>query len=454
MNNNNVDGNYSTTNTLKRKNENGVEEQKLEAAIKRVALEDDDRLNTNSDSLGSDVEVKADDSSIAEQKTLDDHVHLRMLCVVKDASLIVGPKGETISKIKRDCNCRVNVSENIRGVPERVVYIRGSCENVGKAFGMIARVLNSNSSKKGDHNDNTKETDNDNDNDSNKIESSPITLHILVTHHLMGYVIGKHGSRLKEIEELSGAKLSASPQQLLPSNDRILKVFGVADAVHIATFYIAQTILTYRDILKTRKAIFYQPGPVYSALGNTSSFMNGLPMQLQQRQSHYHTMDRYNNYRNRRSPRAPIVMMIHPPSVSPPQHNADAHIIYTPESAANATSFVPNFTIPNVRIVDGLIATQPMSMVRQEIFIDESFVGNVIGKEGKHINSIKETTGCSIYIEDPVKGAFERKLSIEGTSMGAQAAIMLISNKIEMDRANSLHNSNNNSQERLRLGEN
>lgn len=116
---------------------------------------------------------------------------------------------------------------------------------------------------------------------------------------------------------------------------------------------------------------------------------------------------------------------------------------YTTASVANATAFQPNFVIPNVTVLDGpVISPAPgnhllMNFVQQEIFIDEKFVGNVIGKDGKHINSVKESTGCSIIIQDPVEGSSERRLTIRGTFMASQAAIMLISNKIEIDRSNA-----------------
>lgn len=91
--------------------------------------------------------------------------------------------------------------------------------------------------------------------------------------------------------------------------------------------------------------------------------------------------------------------------------------VYTAETVANATSFTPNFVLPNVRIVNTIISqsgnnqdSQLMS-VQREIYINEEFVGNIIGREGRNINSIKETTGCSIFIDDPVEGSYERKLA-------------------------------------------
>ncbi|CCF55887.1 hypothetical protein KAFR_0A04520 [Kazachstania africana CBS 2517] len=458
------------SNALKRKNENGTEEEKhIAAAIKRVALDDDTNVQINSIEINrvhseenEDDENEDDENDGAyglntnnedelQMETENDQntnsIILRMLCLVKEASLIVGPKGETISKMKKDTNCRINVSKNIKGVPERVIYVKGSCDNVAKAFGLLVRILSQkktfyNGSSQNQERESQTDLDENNGINANEIKLTekkspilyyPATLHLLIPHHLMGYVIGKHGSRLKEIEELSSAKLIASPHQLLPSNDRILRITGVPDAIHIATFYIAQTFMGFKDVLRTNKAIFYQPGPVYTVLGtNNYSQVAVLPL----RQNNYHYMNRYNNnYRHRRSPKASLMAMVPSPTI--PQYTSnELQVTYTPESVANATSFVPKFTIPHVRIVENTMASQPMALVEQEIYINSNYVGNIIGKEGKHITSIKETTGCSIFIDSPVEGSKERKITIKGSAMGTQAAIMIISNKIEVDTTN------------------
>ncbi|SMN22884.1 similar to Saccharomyces cerevisiae YBR233W PBP2 RNA binding protein with similarity to mammalian heterogeneous nuclear RNP K protein [Maudiozyma saulgeensis] len=414
---------------LKRKSENVGEEPHLEAAIKRVALNEEDITKDNTSVKTEEDEVS--ESSRNSSNNNPDHVNLRMLCLVRDASLIVGPKGETISRIKNETSTRINVSENIRGVPERVVYFRGSCEDIAKAFGKVSRILSGATLREEQENNETQE-DSSEDQDKDIENTIPITVHLLIPHHLMGYVIGKHGSRLKEIEELSAARLSASPYQLLPSNDRILKVTGVADALHIATFYIAQTMTNFKDNLRNKKTIFYQPGPMYSVLGKNNHYHN----------NSNNSNSSNNSYRNRNgiSSRGPMYMMVPLPLNNGPNNQSGA--VYTPETAANATSFVPTLQIPNVRVVE-IPPQSQQPLVQQDVYIDENFVGNIIGKEGKHINSIKETTGCSIFIEGPIKGAKERKLTIKGTPMGSQAAIMLISNKIELDKNNSnRHNSN------------
>ncbi|CCD26717.1 KH domain-containing protein NDAI_0I01480 [Naumovozyma dairenensis CBS 421] len=435
-----------TSNLLKRKKDEVVEE-KLEAAIKRVALDDiaeiqkkelsvsHDEVSETTDQEEEEVTNYEDDSNKTDD---DDLVFLRLLCTVKQASLIVGHRGETISRIKNETSTRINVSENIRGVPERVIYIKGSCENAAKACGQIARVISTTNDKSTTTASNDG-TDNEPSSvvvDDDKPSKVLTTINLLLSHHLIGYIIGKHGLRLKEIEDLSAAKLSASRDQLVPSNDRILTVTGVPDAIHIATFYMGQTLLNCKEVSKKKRGIFYQPTPMYSALPNSSynSSFGGQPQRFYQ----YHSNNKYNGYRTKRSGRQPVMMM----SVESPipiQQPLMTPVMYTTANAANATSFTPSFSIPHVRTVDNSfpnmsVPSSHLPSVKREIYIDENYVGNIIGKEGKHINSIKETTGCSIIIDDSVEGATERKLTIRGTGMGSQAAIMLISNKIELDR--------------------
>ena len=531
---------------LKRKSENGVEEQNIEVGIKRVALNDDNSVsasvtlspNQQSEEIGkadstddnelnnttSATTTSINTSDTNNVSSNNDYVYLRMLCLVRDAAVIVGSKGETINNIKRESLAKISVSANLRDVPERVLFVRGSCENVSKAYYSICKYLIDHKTRK-NHSPESAPVNGDGDNIENVLEDqndkqeqttessdqlpsssaskqstqetfsataektenkiSTITINLLVPHYLMGYIIGKNGSVLKEIEEESSVKLQASPNRLLPSTDRILRITGSPNSIRIATLTVARIVNSHKDKLKNKKNIPYQPGPMDSVLGkvpfmshlrmsgtnsnntnnNTttissstfpSSSSSYLSYQIPQpvlgpiRYHNGKNMEPYYKYHNnKRVSNIPMVMLV--PSIDPQSTGAtvipsqgymelpntmESNVVYTVEAAANATTFVPNMTLPNVRIEDKTIPTQPMAIIKQSLYIDENFVGNVIGKEGKHINSIKDTTGCSVIINDPVEGSKERKLYIEGTYMGVQAAIMLISNKIEVDKFN------------------
>lgn len=74
-------------------------------------------------------------------------------------------------------------------------------------------------------------------------QSKTYPLRLLIPHVLIGSIIGKGGIRIREIQDASGARLNASDSCLPLSSERSLVVMGVADAVHIATYYVGSTLL-------------------------------------------------------------------------------------------------------------------------------------------------------------------------------------------------------------------
>ena len=73
-------------------------------------------------------------------------------------------------------------------------------------------------------------------------QSKTYPLRLLIPHILIGSIIGQKGVRIREIQEASGARLNVSESSLPLSTERSLVVLGVADAVHIATYYVGSTL--------------------------------------------------------------------------------------------------------------------------------------------------------------------------------------------------------------------
>lgn len=93
-------------------------------------------------------------------------------------------------------------------------------------------------------------------------QSKTYPLRLLIPHILIGAIIGKGGARIREIQEASGARLNASDACLPLSSERSLVVLGVADAIHIATYYVGSTLF---EQLKERFG-----GPAASAYASRS----------------------------------------------------------------------------------------------------------------------------------------------------------------------------------------
>jgi predicted RNA-binding protein YlqC (UPF0109 family) len=155
---------------------------------------------------------------------------MRCLIVTQDASVIIGKAGKHVNEIREKSGARVTVSESIPGNPERILNVSGALDAVSKAFGLIVRRIN------------------DEPFDVASVPGSrAVTIKFIIPNSRMGTIIGKGGSKIKEIQEASGARLNASEAMLPGSTERVLSVSGVADAIHIAVYYIGNILLEYQD---------------------------------------------------------------------------------------------------------------------------------------------------------------------------------------------------------------
>src|ERR1700722_15510237 len=98
----------------------------------------------------------------------------------------------------------------------------------------------------------------------------------MIPNSRMGSVIGKQGSKIKEIQDASGARLNASEGMLPGSTEvrgtrwpygsmltfslqRVLSVAGVADAIHIATYYIGNILIEAQERMPSSSNSTYRP---------------------------------------------------------------------------------------------------------------------------------------------------------------------------------------------------
>lgn len=169
-------------------------------------------------------------------------VHMRMLVLHTEARQIIGAKGSTIHRLKDISGCQIHVSGNDARVLERTVSVRGPAEQAAKAMGLIVRVmLGEELHKPLDE------------------ELGRYTLRCLIPHPVVGYIIGKLGLMFRDIEEKLALRLSADEHALPFLNDRVLHIVGVADAIHIAGYYVCKLMVDHRDLLTKELCQHYDP---------------------------------------------------------------------------------------------------------------------------------------------------------------------------------------------------
>jgi len=64
-----------------------------------------------------------------------------------------------------------------------------------------------------------------------------------VPNSQVGSIIGKAGAKIKEMQELTGARVSVSESVLPASTERALSLSGTAEAVHKAVFDVCQKMM-------------------------------------------------------------------------------------------------------------------------------------------------------------------------------------------------------------------
>lgn len=182
------------------------------------------------------------------------HIHMRCLIVTQDASIIIGKGGAHVNEIREKSGARVMVSESIPGNPERILNVSGPLDAVSKAFGLIVRRIN------------------DEPFDVPSVPGSrAVTIKFMIPNSRMGSVIGKQGSKIKEIQDASGARLNASEGMLPGSTERVLSVAGVADAIHIATYYIGNILIEAQERMPSGSHSSYKPSSNRRSAGYVGS---------------------------------------------------------------------------------------------------------------------------------------------------------------------------------------
>ncbi|KAK9898778.1 hypothetical protein P389DRAFT_38719 [Cystobasidium minutum MCA 4210] len=341
----------------------------------------------STDAPSSTQQTSTSEQSAAAVDASAPQITIKALIVTQDASIIIGKAGAHIKEIREKAGARVSVSDQIPGNPERILNVTGPLDAVSKAYGLIVRKIN------------------DEPFDQPSLPGSrAVTIKYIVPNSRMGSVIGKAGSKIKEIQEASGAKLQASEAMLTGSTERILSVSGVADAVHIAVYYIGTILQEGQD--RQQNNIPYRPSaaPGYPPAGSSYAPPSGS-----------------------RGP--PGGSSYYPPG-APAPYGASYGGPPPSVGAPAAAGYHPPAGNPGDQT--------------QSIYIPNDLVGNIIGKGGQKINEIRQMSACNIKITEGTEsqgtGARpgERLVTITGAPHNIQTAVQMLHSRLEQERQRKL----------------
>ena len=260
-------------------------------------------------------------------------------------------------------------------------------------------------------------------------------------HILIGSIIGKSGVRIREIQEASGSRLNASDSCLPLSTERSLVVLGVADAVHIAAYYIGQTLveqLTERFGGPAASAYATRSGGPAGVVPGGMQVVPYVPQAVGGQWGHPDNYRRHHS-QGQRGPANAYGQAYgqgqpqQQPGQAPVHFGGNPHAAYggagPHQPQMNQHQSTQSHAGPPNQPMQGLVPGQPLT---QQIFIPNDMVGAIIGKGGAKINEIRQLSGSVIKINEPQDNSNERLVTITGTSECNQMALYMLYSRLGM----------------------
>ncbi|KAM9002076.1 poly(rC)-binding protein 3 isoform X10 [Monodelphis domestica] len=288
---------------------------------------------------------------------------IRLLMHGKEVGSIIGKKGETVKKMREESGARINISEG--NCPERIVTITGPTDAIFKAFAMIAYkfeedIINSMSN-------------------STATSKPPVTLRLVVPASQCGSLIGKGGSKIKEIRESTGAQVQVAGDMLPNSTERAVTISGTPDAIIQCVKQICVVMLEAYTI----QGQYAIPHPDLTKLHQLAMQQTPFP----------------------------------PLGQTTPAFPGEKLPLHSSEEAQNLMGQSP-----------GLDASPPAST--HELTIPNDLIGCIIGRQGTKINEIRQMSGAQIKIANATEGSSERQITITGTPANISLAQYLINARL------------------------
>ncbi|KAM3915829.1 poly(rC)-binding protein 3 isoform X10 [Eleutherodactylus coqui] len=288
---------------------------------------------------------------------------IRLLMHGKEVGSIIGKKGETVKKMREESGARINISEG--NCPERIVTITGPTDAIFKAFAMIAYkfeedIINSMSN-------------------STATSKPPVTLRLVVPASQCGSLIGKGGSKIKEIRESTGAQVQVAGDMLPNSTERAVTISGTPDAIIQCVKQICVVMLEAYSI----QGQYAIPHPDLTKL-------HQLAMQ--------------------QTPFTPL-------GQTTPAFPGEKLPLHSSEEAQNLMGQSA-----------GMDASPQAST--HELTIPNDLIGCIIGRQGTKINEIRQMSGAQIKIASAMEGSAERQITITGSPANISLAQYLINARL------------------------
>jgi heterogeneous nuclear rnp K-like protein 2 len=234
--------------------------------------------------------------------------------------------------------------------------------------------------------------------DANPITPAPnahTSIRLLISHNLMGTIIGRGGLKIKHIQDVSGSRMVASKEMLPQSTERIVEVQGSVESIISTVWEIGKCCVD--DWERGVGTVLYNPAVRLAAPGGAVVVTNG---------GAGPSSSSYNSFR---------------------RSSNEGRQGYSFRTGNGA-----DFTSPPPADADPV---DPSQIRTQNISIPADMVGCIIGRGGAKISEIRAKSGSKISIaKGPHDESGERMFTIVGSPAGNERALYLLYQQLEMEK--------------------
>ncbi|KAL1505954.1 hypothetical protein ABEB36_005397 [Hypothenemus hampei] len=390
---------------------------------------------------------------------------IRLIMQGKEVGSIIGKKGEIVKRFREESGAKINISDG--SCPERIVTVTGPTSSIFKAFTLICKKFEEWCSQFQDNSTNS----------GSGVPRPPITLRLIVPASQCGSLIGKGGSKIKEIREVTGASIQVASEMLPNSTERAVTISGTGEAITQCIYHICNVML---ESPPKGATIPYRPkpqvgGPVILAGGQAYTIQGNYAVPAHADVS------------------TPLISPLLTPHHAPPHHpllGGPALAAVAPQAPPTTlfelkngplpahAALPPQHLLPDVATLTknplaGLAALglgglapantgglnpaalaalagsqlrtsnsrnqQNTNQQTTEMTVPNELIGCIIGKGGTKIAEIRQISGAMIRIsncDDRESGSSDRTITISGTPDAVALAQYLINMSVELQKAN------------------
>ncbi|XP_041631321.1 poly(rC)-binding protein 3 isoform X3 [Drosophila kikkawai] len=395
--------------------------------------------DNNTSSSAGGASIKHEDPSVT--------LTIRLIMQGKEVGSIIGKKGEIVNRFREESGAKINISDG--SCPERIVTVSGTTNAIFSAFTLITKKFEEWCSQF---------------NDVGKVGKTQIPIRLIVPASQCGSLIGKSGSKIKEIRQTTGCSIQVASEMLPNSTERAVTLSGSAEQI---TQCIYQICLVMLESPPRGATIPYRPkpqvtGPVILANGQAFTIQGNYAVPTQETCPVFPLALATGGLHAGISGLAdPLLKGAHLQGAVPAHHH---HLQQMPDVAKNPLASLAalglagmnpastggiNHTGSAPAALAALAGSQlrtanPANRAQQqqhEMTVSNDLIGCIIGKGGTKIAEIRQISGAMIRIsncEEREGGNTDRTITISGNPDSVALAQYLINMSVELQKANLL----------------